>query len=342
VDLLLSVSNASGANAGAPIVDNAAMTDDATPSNTPAWHVLGTGSMACLWAASLAACGHEVSLIARDRSRQAAYHGITLESAAGGEHVEPALETRESASPIAQLLVCTKAYDALEALAGIAHRLAPDAAVVLLQNGMGFHDEALNLVGSARLFCALSTEGAWCPAPFHVRHAGRGVTLLGRYPRGPRGEAEALARTLPSRRLEIRPVEDIEHEMWRKLAVNCTINALTAVHGCPNGALLEPGAASLDFAALCTETAMVLEALGQHEIAAELPATAAEVARRTAANRSSMLQDVQARRRTEIDYINGFLCRRAEAADVPCPFNRALCARIHALEQNYHELGSGR
>ncbi len=311
------------------------MTDDATPSNAPAWHVLGTGSMACLWAASLAASGHEVSLIARDRSRHAAYHGITLESAAGGEHFEPVLETRESATPIAQLLVCTKAYDALDALAGIAHRLAPEAAVVLLQNGMGFHDEALTLVGNARLFCALSTEGAWCPAPFHVRHAGRGVTLLGRYPRGPRDEAEALARALPTRRLEIRPVDNIEHEMWRKLAVNCTINALTAVHGCPNGALLEQGATGDEFAALCAETATVLDALGQRAIAAELPTSAAEVARRTATNRSSMLQDVLARRRTEIDYINGFLCRRAEAAGVPCPFNRTLCAKVHALEQGY-------
>lgn len=311
------------------------MTDDATPSTAPAWHVLGTGSMACLWAANLAASGHEVSLIARDRSRHAAYHGITLESAAGGEHFEPVLETRESATPIAQLLVCTKAYDALDALAGIARRLAPEAAVVLLQNGMGFHDEALSLVGGARLFCALSTEGAWCPAPFHVRHAGRGVTLLGRYPRGPHEEAQALARALPTRRLEIRPVDDIEHEMWRKLAVNCTINALTAVHGCPNGALLEPGAAGEEFAALCAETATVLEALGQRAIAAELPTSAAEVARRTATNRSSMLQDVLARRRTEIDYINGFLCRRAEAAGVPCPFNRTLCAKVHALEQGY-------
>ena len=311
------------------------MTDDATPSTAPAWHVLGTGSMACLWAASLAASGREVSLIARDRSRHAAYHGITLESAAGGEHFEPVLETRESATPIAQLLVCTKAYDALQALGGIAHRLAPEAAVVLLQNGMGFHDEALSLVGGARLFCALSAEGAWCPAPFHVRHAGRGFTLLGRYPRGPLDEAEALARALPSRRLDIRPVDDIEHEMWRKLAVNCTINALTAVHGCPNGALLEPGVAGAEFAALCAETATVLDALGQREIAAQLPASAAEVARRTAANRSSMLQDVLARRRTEIDYINGFLCRRADAAGIPCPLNRALCARIHALEQGY-------
>ena len=79
----------------------------------------------------------------------------------------------------------------------------------------------------------------------------------------------------------------------------------------------------------------MLDALGQHAIAADLPATAAEVARRTAANRSSMLQDVLARRRTEIDFINGFLCRQADAAGIPCPLNRALRARVHALEPGY-------
>ncbi len=71
-----------------------------------------------------------------------------------------------------------------------------------------------------------------------MRRAGRDILLLQHIPRGPHEEAQALARALPTRRLEIRPVDDIEHEMWRKLAVNCTINALTAVHGCPNGALL--------------------------------------------------------------------------------------------------------
>jgi hypothetical protein len=125
--------------------------------------------------------------------------------------------------------------------------------------------------------------------------------------------------------------------MWRKLAVNCTINALTAVHGCPNGALLEPGAAGDEFAALCAETATVLEALGQHAIAAELPATAAEVARRTATNRSSMLQDALARRRTEIDYINGFW--RARPASPSC----ALCARCakSTTGAGYPHVGTG-
>lgn len=202
--------------------------------------MLGTGAIACLWAANLATSGANVTLIARDRSRLAGYHGITVETAAGGEHVPVTLEAADSNAPIDRLLVCTKAGDVITALAAIVRRLAGNATIVLLQNGMGFHEEAGLLLGSRRLYCGLSTEGAWCPAPFHVRHAGRGLTLLGRYPRGALADAMALAHELPQARLEIRPIADTEQELWRKLAVNCAINALTAVHRCPNGALVKP------------------------------------------------------------------------------------------------------
>lgn len=313
-------------------MDNGAMADEMPPTLKRHWHVLGTGAMGCLWAANLAAAGRHVTLIGRDRPRPAAYHGVTLETAAGGELFEVALENAGSPGNIERLLVCTKACDVLAALDGIAHRLTRDAAIVLLQNGMGFHDAAATLLPGARLYCALTTEGAWCPAPFHVRHAGRGTTLLGRYPRGLLADAQALAGELPETRFEIRAVADTEQELWRKLAVNCAINALTAVHGCPNGALLQPGPAHEEFMALCVEIAAILEALGHAELAGELPALAGEVARRTATNRSSMLQDVLAGRPTEIDYINGFLRDRARAAGVPCPLNEALCRRVREIE----------
>lgn len=298
---------------------------------TTHWHVLGTGAIACLWAANLATSGANVTLIARDRSRLAGYHGITVETAAGGEHVPVTLEAADSNAPIDRLLVCTKAGDVITALAAIVRRLAGNATIVLLQNGMGFHEEAGLLLGSRRLYCGLSTEGAWCPAPFHVRHAGRGLTLLGRYPRGTLADAMALAHELPQARLEIRPIADTEQELWRKLAVNCAINALTAVHRCPNGALVKPGPIADEFTALCAEIVTILDALGHSGLAAELPQLAARVARQTAENRSSMLQDVQTGRRTEIDFINGFLCARAREAGVPCPLNAALCTRIHEL-----------
>lgn len=305
------------------------MTTTASNTSTTRWHVLGAGAIGCLWAASLAASGGQATLIGR--SRGADYHGVTLETAAGEQRLEIALESADSDTRIERLLVCTKAYDVLTALEGVARRLGASTAVVLLQNGMGFHDQARTLIGSARLYCGLSTEGAWCPQPFHVRHAGRGTTLIGRYPGGTLDEVEPLAAELRHTGLEIRAVADIQQELWRKLAVNCAINALTAVHGCHNGALLEPGPINGEFVALCSEIARVLAALGHHTLAAALPDRAASVARDTAENRSSMLQDLKAGRRTEIDFINGFLCTQARAAGVAYPLNAALLTRIQAV-----------
>lgn len=304
----------------------------ATPPRPPTWHVLGTGSMGCLWSAYLARSGASVILLASSGDRLKEYHGITLETARGSEHFGIPLLTAAEPGAIEALLVCTKAYDAADAVRSVAHRLGDRAPVVLLQNGMGFQDDMLGIAPAARVFCALTTEGAYCPRPFHVHHAGRGHTLLGRYPDGSSEEALALARSLPSAELDIRPVAAILPALWQKLAINCAINALTAIHGCRNGALLENPDRRAEFDRLCAEISAIVEALGMPALARELPARAAEVARATAANRSSMLQDVSSGRRTEIDFINGHLCRAADAAGVACPLNRALCEKIRELE----------
>jgi len=288
--------------------------------------------MGCLWSAYLARSGASVILLASSDDRLKEYHGLTLETARGSEHFDIPLQTAAGLGAIDALLVCTKAYDTADSVRSVSHRLSDRAPVVLLQNGMGFQDDILGIAPAARVFCALTTEGAYRPEPFRVHHAGRGHTLLGRYPEGSLEEAVGIAQRLPSAELDIRPVAAILPALWRKLAINCAINALTAVHGCPNGALLDNAEYRDEFEGLCAEISAILAALEMATLARELPERAAGVARATAANRSSMLQDVTAGRRTEIDYINGYLCRRADKAGAPCPLNRALCAKIRELE----------
>jgi len=314
------------------MVDNAPMAQDPQISPLTTWHVLGTGAMACLWAAHLAAAGHAVHMIARLGAAREEYHAITLETAAQTLALRVQVQTARHTQPITHLLVCTKAQHTLQALQQVRQRLGADARVVLLQNGMGFHEPAQQLLAPALLFCAVSTEGAWMRAPFHVVHAGIGHTLLGAYPSGAIGSTLELLARLPGKRLDIRAEADIAGAMWRKLAVNCAINALTAVHRCRNGTLLQDAGIATQFAQLCAEISTILQANGQSAAAAELLQRATEVAARTAENRSSMLQDITAGRSTEVDYINGFLCRQARAAGVDCTLNAALCAQIHALE----------
>lgn len=316
------------------MVDNAAMDSSPTSENPPAWHLLGAGAMGCLWASSLASAGRPVRLLLRDLPPGTRTDQVTLLGIDGHERVSACtVEARTETGPIARLLVCTKAAAVLPALRGVAGRIAPGAAVVLLQNGMGFQQQAASLLPRARLYCAVSTEGAWREGPMRVRHAGRGSTWLGAWSTTGSAQAEAIAREMGAGFLAVQPVADIHPALWRKLAVNCAINPLTALHGCPNGALLDDPALHAHFEALCTEIATVLRGLGQAALADAISAEATAVARATAANRSSMRQDLEAGRPTEIAFINGYLCERAREAGIPAPIDESLCAAIRERER---------
>jgi len=304
-------------------------------SETPAtWHVLGAGAMGCLWASSLASCGNAVRLLLREPLAQARLLDIRLNGLDGSSReVQVCADGSGDASPILKLLACTKAPALLPALEQIAHRIAPGATVVLLQNGMGFHDAVATLLPQARVFCALTTEGAFREGAFSVRHAGRGETLLGAWCAADAAAASAVASELGGSGLRVRLAENIHQALWKKLAVNCAINPLTALHGCANGELLTQPALRCEFDAVCAELAVILAGLGHADIAPGIAEEAARVARATAANRSSMRQDLEAGRETEIAFITGFLCERAREAGLPCPLNEALFAAVRAREQ---------
>jgi 2-dehydropantoate 2-reductase len=133
--------------------------------------------------------------------------------------------------------------------------------------------------------------------------------------------------------LPVRAVDDIDQRLWRKLAVNSVINPLTALHDCRNGAVLElPGIDAL-LPALCAEVCAAANAEGLALNAAQLVDDVRHVCRVTAQNRSSMLQDIAARRLTEIDFINGYVVHKAAQYGLDCPQQRALYMQIQDLER---------
>ncbi|PVV62704.1 2-dehydropantoate 2-reductase, partial [Pseudomonas sp. HMWF011] len=149
--------------------------------STP-WHILGAGSLGTLWATRLARAGVPVRLILRNQARLASYRagkGLTLVEH-GVEQTYPVIgETPDSSEPIRRLLVACKAYDAQSAIAQLQHRLAPDAELILLQNGLGSQDAVAAQWPSARCIFASSTEGAFRDGDWRVVFAGHGYTWLG-------------------------------------------------------------------------------------------------------------------------------------------------------------------
>lgn len=294
------------------------------------WHVLGAGAIGTLLAFQLQRGGCEVTLLRRDAA-DCARQPVLLD-ARGREVGRFRQQTLGACRDIGYLLVCTKAFDLHRALAGCHAQLAPRARVIITANGLGFEQELARLLGDIAPLRAVCTEGAFRDpqAPDCIVHAGSGETRVGQV--AARGAADvatpAWFREGPQRLAHWRWDARIERALWHKFTVNCAINALTAVHRCPNGALLANAALKAELAALCLEIEQASLALGQVEAQGALWARVCRVINATANNRSSMLQDVEQGRRTEIDYLNGYLLRQADTAGIAVPKNRALVAQL--------------
>lgn len=287
------------------------------------WHVLGAGAIGGLFAAHLARAGVRCTLL----QRQPGHGSCPLLIETDGGITETALPCSpvSAVDPISHVLVTTKAHQALDALAGLHHRLDAGATVLLLMNGMGLSEEVGRLLPDARIYCGTTTEGAYRRSRYHIVHAGRGTTLLGSLDGHP---APAWFSSWEAAELSCHWTDDIAAMMWRKLAVNCAINPLTAIHRCRNGELIADPDLRRAMDALCDEIVDVSSALGFTDTASNLHTAVAQVAAATAENRSSMLQDVSAGRPTEIDYITGYLVARAAAAGIAVPRNRAVLEAI--------------
>ena len=272
------------------------------------WHVLGAGSLGGIWAARLALAGLPVRLLLRDHRRLEQYRaagGLGYERDGQLRRLALPAETLAETTPIRRLLLASKAYDAAAVARALRPRLADGAEVILLQNGLGSQDEVAALLPQARCIFASSTEGAFRRADFQVVFAGQGQTWLGSVPdTPPPGWLDELAQAgIPACW-----TTDILACLWRKLALNCAINPLTVLHDCRNGGLQ---AHADEVALLCAELGELLVAAGQAAAASGLLEEVQRVVAATAANFSSMHQDVAAGRRTEIAYLLGHACREA-------------------------------
>ncbi|PQZ88092.1 MULTISPECIES: putative 2-dehydropantoate 2-reductase [Pseudomonas] len=289
------------------------------------WHILGAGSLGTLWATRLARAGVPVRLILRDDARLASYNagqGLTLVEQ-GVAHTYPVPgETPDSPEPIQRLLVACKAYDAERAVAQLQPRLAPDAELILLQNGLGSQDAVAARLPQARCIFASSTEGAFRDGDWRVVFAGHGYTWLGdaSHPTPPLWLDDLHAAGIPHDWST-----DILTRLWRKLALNCAINPLTVLYACRNGGLQNH---QCEVATLCAELSELLECCGQPCAAQDLHSEVERVIQATAANFSSMYQDVASARRTEISYLLGYACEAATRHQLSLPHLQQLHVRL--------------
>lgn len=231
------------------------------------------------------------------------------------------------------VFLCVKSYDIEETLKFCTPLLRRGTLLIFMQNGIA-HLQHRDKVGQAMPTYGTTTEGATALGPGQVRHAGVGVTYLGfLHPQDPRYNVilGKIVDRLAKGGMKTSISHSIYQRLWTKLFINVGINALTVIHNCRNGDLLNITEARNQMKSAIAEAEAVAEAEQVTRIT-PLQQTI-DVCRATAENVSSMLQDIRNKRKTEIDAINGAIEHMAEKHGIATPINSFLVDRVKEIEK---------
>ena len=296
--------------------------------------VVGTGAIGTILAARLS-MANDVVVFARttEAAERVERMGLVVDGAVP-RRVPVAIDPARLGTFDA--LVIAVKTGSTPALAPFAPSLRDDTIVLTIQNGLGNDDRLRDALGSAiDVVLAPTTIGGTALAPGRVANVTIGTTTMGRVPgSAPRGDLDRLAREFEGVGLPVERPRDIRSAVWGKLVVSCTINALAAAHGVPNGALVDDPDLRVRAAELTREAAAVARALGIALPYRDAVGHVERVALATAANRNSMLQDLEAGRPTEVASLNGAIARAGERAHVATPAHRAMISAIERLTAN--------
>jgi len=290
--------------------------------------VFGAGSLGSLLGGLLAR-DHAVTLVGRDPHVETVTEsGLRLSNRIDAT-VEPEATTDGTNLSADLAVVTVKSYDTEQAATALA--TGSFDAALSLQNGLG-NEAALANALDCEVLAGTATYGARLIEPGRVECTGVGEIILGAPSGGASARAERVARAFRDADVETSASEAMPRRLWEKVAVNAGINPVTALARVPNGALAAPPAREIARRA-AKETARTARAEGV-DLSDDAALAALEgVVETTAENRSSMLQDVAAGRRTEIDAVCGAVVERAENHGVDVPTNELLAGLVRSWER---------
>lgn len=297
--------------------------------------VVGAGAMGCLYAGAFHRAGAGVTLIDVDPGHLAAINsrGLELDTRAGVETLRLAALRPEHARETVDLVVLfTKTFHTDAALEGVKSIIGPATHAMTLQNGLGNDEAVARHVARERVIAGVSTLPSDLIGPGRVRSHGEGGSKI--YPAygGDTGFAQEVADLLTAGGLPTVLEPDIRAAIWSKAIFNAAMNALCALTRRTPGFLGAHEEARALIRTVVLEGVRAAQASGV-AIEAEpiLDLTVVSVTDH-ADHEASMLQDVKAGRRTEVDAINGAIARAAQAAGVTVPVTETLW-RLVKLEE---------
>jgi len=287
--------------------------------------IMGAGALGSLVGSLIQIAGYEVIFVARGKQLLALKKGLRV---SGLKEFEISVYCTDKPEDADITFVTVKAYDTESA----AKRLAEvDAGVVCsLQNGVG-NEEILSEY-CKRVLGGVTTYGANLKDYGHVVYAGEGYTYIGEMDGSLSKEAEMVVDVLNNSGIRAEVVRDIEFRIWMKAVINAAINPITAICKVRNGEVVRNPYLWEVAKAVAEEGKEVMAKMGyEFDAVAEVR----RVAEMTAENKSSMLQDLERGKRTEVEFINGAIVKKGEEFGIDCPTNKTLLNLVRGVESGF-------
>ncbi|WP_414660187.1 ketopantoate reductase family protein [Horticoccus sp. 23ND18S-11] len=295
--------------------------------------VVGAGAVGGYFGGMLARAGIPTVMIGREAVVAAIKrNGLVLDTLKFKETIAVDASTQLSAAAGADLILFgVKTTDTVATARALAPYLRPGCTVLSLQNGVENATLISAATGGPTIPAAVYLAAAM-PTPGVVKHTGRGDLVIG--PNGSR--LQEIAQLFQDAGVGCVVSDRIQDQLWEKLICNCALNAISALCHLTYGAIGEDDA--------CWETAVsvILEALAVARAAGVNPthmadaaaaiATVRQLTRQIAGAYSSTALDLQRKKRTEIDALNGYIARLGRDRGVPTPVNQTLWALVRAAE----------
>jgi 2-dehydropantoate 2-reductase len=302
--------------------------------------ILGAGAMGSMMGGLLARGGNEVVLVdvATEIVQAIEQDGLKIEDKTGQQLIVKlkAANDPKQIGPADLLIVFVKCYHTETAVRQAAPMIGPNTIVLSLQNGWGNADLIRKLTGPERLLVGVSYHSAVLLAPGHVLHAGQGPTYLGELDGSVSARVSAITELFGSAGISITASSNVLNEIWSKLALNAVTLPTSASIRITADQLLRTREMESLMEGLLTEVVAVARAQNISLNFDERWQAIRNLLSRLAPNtKGSMLQDVERRRQTEIDVINGAIVEAGARFGIPTPYNQSMLSLIKALEQSF-------
>lgn len=301
--------------------------------------IVGAGAIGCLYGAYLSR-QNEVAFICRRRkvADSINHNGIVVYEPDGSKETfqtnVSAFVSGECREPMDLVIIIVKGADTETAVTSNMGMIDDHTMVMTLQNGAGNDGIIAKYIPMERIIIGTTRHNVVNLDNGNIRHSGGGATYIGSNIEGT--QLEYIAELFREAGFETIVSENIQQILWSKLFVNLSINAFTAITKTQIGTLIDNRYAWFFAEKMICEAIDVAEAEGMHFSYRDTLNAVHDICETVSTGFSSMSQDVMNCRTTEIDVINGFVVKRAQAHNVPAPYNQFVVNLIHAIENTYH------